>query len=284
MRGRYEVAWIHNRPINAYVIKRLNPSTKVVLHMHNNHLADIDEVLFNKVLASVDLVVTVSEFIRRGIVERCPGLASKVRVVLNGVNIERFSPSWNGNAQRDPVILFVGRLTENKGAHFLLEAMERVVSYIPQAKLLVVGSPAFGHVPRTPYSEELKQRAAKLKSNVEFTGYVKNEDLPAVHRKAIVFVCPSVWEEPCALSILEAMASGLPVIASKTGGTPEVVGDAGILYDSENIESLAANIMALLREKERRAYLGRQARERAERQFTWARSASEIKAILKELV
>jgi len=279
----YEIAWIHNESHYVSTIRRLNPSVKIVLHMHSHSLYELDEAQFDKVLSSVDLVVSVSEFIRKGIVERRPSAASKVHVVHNGVNTVKFTPLSTSNEQEHPVILYVGRVIERKGVHLLMEAMERVITQFPQSKLIIVGSKLFGDNSETPYIKMLKQYSAKLGDSVVFTGYVKKDELPAIYQKATVFVCPSNWGEPFGLTNLEAMASGLPVIASHRGGIPEAIGDAGILVDPEDVDSLADNIIQLLGDAKLREHFGQKARKRAEEQFTWERMASEMRDILEEL-
>ena len=279
----YKIVWIHNETDYVPIIRKLNPDVKIVLHLHSHSLYELDEPHFDQVLSGVDLVVSVSEYIRKGIVERCPSAASKVRVVHNGVNIVKFTPLFTTDKQEHPVILYVGRVIERKGVHLLMQAMERVITQFPQSKLIIVGSRLFGDNSETPYIKMLKQESAKLGDSIVFTGYVQKDDLPAIYQKATVFVCPSNWGEPFGLTNLEAMASGLPVIAAKRGGIPEAVGDAGMLIDPEDIDSLADSIIQLLGDSQLRASLGHKARKRVEEQFTWQRMASEMRAILEEL-
>jgi glycosyltransferase involved in cell wall biosynthesis len=190
--------------------------------------------------------------------------------------------AYNGSA-RARKILFVGRLIQEKGVHCLIEAVKVVFRRFPDATLEIVGSSWFGENRSTPYIAALKAAASALGSRVLFTGYVQSDRLPDIYRSAAVFVAPSVWSEPFGKMNLEAMACGLAVVSSPRGGIPEVIGDAGVLCEPDDVVALADSIMTLLGDDRLRSEMGRRARERAKTLFTWDGAVLRIEELLQEI-
>jgi glycosyltransferase involved in cell wall biosynthesis len=173
----------------------------------------------------------------------------------------------------------VGRLTPHKGVDRLLQALP------PGARLRVVGST--GHDSRPPendYPRLLHHLAAGR--DVRFLGALSDAELPAAYRSATVLVLPSVHEtcygrrvavsELLGLSLLEAMASGTPVVASSVGGVPEIVQDGvtGFLVPPGDVEALRARVEQLLSDKPLARRMGMHAREHVLERFTWAHVAA----------
>jgi glycosyltransferase involved in cell wall biosynthesis len=199
----------------------------------------------------------------------------RTHVIYGGASPDRFFP--DPAAERHGA-LFVGRLTPHKGVDRLLAAM-------PAGALLrVVGSA--GHDPRPPerdYPILLRQLA--VGRNVHFLGTARDAELPALYRSARVFVLPSV-ERTCygrdvrvsellGLSILEAMASGTPVIASRVGGVPEIVldGETGFLVPPGDVAALHDALARVLSDPALAQRLGANARGLVVERFTWQRVA-----------
>jgi glycosyltransferase involved in cell wall biosynthesis len=200
---------------------------------------------------------------------------ARTRVIHGGADPARFRPDRD---DRRAGVLYVGRITPHKGLDRLLRALPA------GAALTIAGST--GHDRRAPerdYPALLREAAARRQ--VRFTGPVPEDDLPVLHRRAAVFVLPTV-EETCygravgitellGLSVLEAMASGTPVIASRTGGLPEVVrdGDTGFLVTPGDVGELHDRIDELLRDPRRAQRMGEAARADVLDRFTWHRTA-----------
>ena len=217
-------------------------------------------------------------------VSRSP--ADLTRVIYGGADPTRFRP---GPEEQRLGVLYVGRITPHKGLDRLLEALPA------GARLTVAGSA--GHDPRPPdrdYPALLRRLACGR--DVEFAGPVREEDLAGLHRRAEVFVLPTV-ETTCfgravritellGLSVLEAMASGTPVIASRTGGVPEVVvdGETGFLVPPGDVGELRDRIERLLRDVALARRLGEAARELVLEHFTWERTARRCLAAYEELL
>ena len=298
--GHFPIIYIHNRPALVTKMKESNPESQILLHMHNNHLRDLDQAAFSKTMADTDLVISCSHYFANGIIGKDPASKTKSRVLYNGVDLQTFSPSSGRETQKGSIspagsrkhspgssnILFVGRLNEGKGVHLLIEAMKQVLIKIPESRLTIVGSHWFGVNQDTPYIKNLREESRDVQDHIIFAGYVPHDQLPLAYASASVFVQPSIYPEAFPLTCLEAMASGLPVIASNRGGLPEEIGETGILFDPEGnqaVSELAQKIISVLQDPQSAHQLGEKARERAERFFGWQRIAKEFDIILKEL-
>jgi glycosyltransferase involved in cell wall biosynthesis len=211
---------------------------------------------------------------------------ARTRVIYGGADPHRFAP--DSVASRDGV-LFVGRLTPHKGVDRLIQAVP------PGARLRVAGSA--GHDPALPERDyPLLLRRLAAGRDVEFLGPVPDDALPSLYRQAAVLVLPSVHQtcygrtvqvsELLGLAVLEAMASGTPVVCSRLGGLPEVVQDGvtGFLVEPGNIRELRERLAELLCNPPLAAHLGRNARELALERFTWQACADRCLEAYKELL
>jgi glycosyltransferase involved in cell wall biosynthesis len=210
----------------------------------------------------------------------------KTRVVYGGADPQRFAPG--ADLDRDGV-LFVGRLTPHKG-------IDRLIRALPEgARLTVAGTG--GHDPRPPARDyPLLLRTLARDRDVAFPGAVPDADLPVLHRRAAVFVLPTVKQdcygrtfaisELLGLSVLEAMASGTPVVASRLDGLPEVVrdGETGFLVTPGDVGELHERIAQLLGDRALAARMGRRGRETVLEQFTWEACAQRCLAAYEELL
>jgi glycosyltransferase involved in cell wall biosynthesis len=121
----------------------------------------------------------------------------------------------------------------------------------------------------------------RVDSDFKFQGWAEHEELPAEYEDADVFVFPSVWDEPFGIPVAEAMAAGLPVVASRVGGIPEIVadGETGMLVEPDDASALAAALEQLVNDAELRARLGEAGRLRAAERFSWDRAAAAYRAL-----
>jgi glycosyltransferase involved in cell wall biosynthesis len=211
--------------------------------------------------------------------------ASATRVVYGGTDPQRYRPGPDDERRG---VLFVGRLTPHKGVDRLLRALPA------GASLTVVGSG--GHDPHPPERDypDLLRRLADGRS-VTFRGAVSDDELRALYRSAAVFVLPSVHEtcygrhieisELLGLSVLEAMASGTPVVCSRVGGLVEVVrdGETGFLVAPGDIAALHDRLELLLRDTRLARELGTNARDAVLERFTWDACARRCVDAYREL-
>jgi spore coat protein SA len=177
--------------------------------------------------------------------------------------------------------LFVGRLSDKKGPHVLIHAMQHVVRRIPGAALLLVGSKWFGANRVDSYGEMLRTMASRVSARVIFVGYVPTHLVQEYFWVADLLVCPSQWQEPLARVHYEAMAAGLPIVTTCRGGNPEVVSGFGnglTVQDYFDPEVIAAAICQILSDPAADE-MGRQGRKLAETRFSWDRVAHELTSV-----
>jgi glycosyltransferase involved in cell wall biosynthesis len=181
--------------------------------------------------------------------------------------------------------LFVGRLVEKKGLRYLLDAMPAIIARDSRAELLVVG---FG-----PELPALREQAARLgiEGQVRFVGAVSQEDLPQFYRNATVFVAPFVEasngdREGLGLVVAEAMACGCPVVVGNVGGASDLLGggDNGLLVDARKPSALAAAIVELLVDEERRLLMASRGAAFVRTNFGWDAIAARYAALLKRVI
>ncbi len=209
---------------------------------------------------------------------------NKFTVIYNAINASDFSFSHNPQVKKklgmkpsDPLLVWVGRIIEQKGLKYLVQAMQQVTRVFPTAKLLVVGTGT--------ELKKLKKQAAKLglTDKIVFYGAENNrKTLNDLLRGCDLFVFPSIWE-PFGMVITEAMASGLPVVATKTGGIPEIVDNkTGWLVPVRNSRKLADAIVTALKDSHLLRKKGLAGRKVAETKFNWKKAATETIAVYKK--
>jgi glycogen synthase len=222
---------------------------------------------------AADRVIAVSRRMRVDILEHFQVDPAKVVVIHNGIDPDRFRRTQARDALarrgvREPYVLFVGRITDQKGIFHLLEAAPKLP---PGVQVVLCAS-----APDTPEIEARLKRVLPEHPNVVWIGeMVPVSEVVQLYSHAAVFVCPSVYE-PFGLINLEAMACETPVVASAVGGIVEVVedGKTGVLVEPAQPEALAAAIRGLLEDPARGRAMGRAGRLRVEAQFSW-RSVAE---------
>jgi glycogen synthase len=192
--------------------------------------------------------------------QRCPPLV----VIPNSLDSASFgAPIDSGN---NHTVLFVGRIERVKGVPTLLEAARLVVEACPDAQILLAGA-AHPNLPQQEVSASIERLG--LAHAVKLLGHLPQDQLLECYRSAALCVLPSHYET-FGLAALEAMAYGIPVVASATGGLPEVLaqGRAGVLVPPGDVPALAQAIIGLLRDPLRRRQLGQAGRQHARAQFS----------------
>ncbi|MCL6613757.1 MAG: glycogen synthase, partial [Firmicutes bacterium] len=232
-------------------------------------------------LLASDLVITVSGAMKQDLLQTHPVPAERVRVVHNGIDPERFRPAAGRDALnrlglREPYVLFVGRISRQKGIEVLLEAAPLLP---PEAAVAICAGAA-----DTPeLAEEMRERARGLPNVRWYEEMFPHKEVVELYSHAAVFVCPSRYE-PFGLINLEAMACGRPVVASRTGGIPEVVldGVTGLLVPPGDPVALARAVTALLADPGKAAAMGAAGRRRVEEEFTWEKVARKTLGVYAE--
>ncbi len=311
-RRDFDIVHVHNFSQFVPIIRALNPRQKIVLHMQGEWLTQLHRPMIKKRLRHVDIVIGCSSYLMNKLVRAIPELAGRTRTVYNGVDPGRFKANgkYDGDRQKERLnLLFVGRHSPEKGVHDLLEAMKKVVEKFPKAHLKIVG-PKYT-VPhdvivgmsddpkvldlmrfyqKNPYEDGgylsylETQRRNGLQENVSFTDSIPHSQLPELYQEADVLVNPSL-SETFGISLVEAMASQVPVVATKVGGMVEVVDDGktGFLTESADQNKLATVLVKLLSDKSLRQQMGKAGRDRVEKYFNWEKIAQQLLEVYKSL-
>lgn len=291
----FDVVYLHNEP-NILLFLEQRAGQKIVLHMHNDHLsARIFRPFYRRALAKADRVICVSDYIRRCATASFPEHAAKFVAIVNATDPQVFRPYGDEalDALKDVVnfdpgcryLLYVGRLNEIKGVHVLIEAFQKVHSVMPNTRLIIAGSSFFEGAAKTPYERGLVELAMPVRDSIVFTGYLPHRKLKYLYSKADIVVFPSVWPEPFGLVMLEAMAAGSCLIASRVGAIPEVIvdGEDGILVAPNDSVGLAAAICGVLENPEKKLELERRGREKVLRSYTWERLVGELESTFEAI-
>jgi len=245
-------------------------------------------------LRAADRVIAVSQHIGDQATEL--GVSpSRVRVIHSGVDATRFRPRLPsqqtaarerlGLRTHTPLVLFVGNLEPRKQVDVLLRAMSHVRHALPEAEFLVVGSgESAGALDQTARLQHLRDELG-LTGSVRFAGRVTEEQLLDAYAAADVFALPSSSEAQ-GIVALEAMACGLPVVASAVGGLLGTIEDqhTGLLVASGDVEGLAAGIVELLGNPARRVTMGEAARQAVESRFTWSHAVAATCEVYREVL
>jgi glycosyltransferase involved in cell wall biosynthesis len=194
------------------------------------------KLLLSRTLKTTDKIIAVSNSTKKDLMNYFNIPAEKISVVLEAadekfkpLNPEEVSDVKQKNNLNFPFILYVGNLAKHKNIPMLIEAFYKIKKKNIECKLVIAGKKEWEY-------KEIFETVDKLnlQNNVVFTGYVLDEDLPALYNAADLFVYPSLYEG-FGLPPLEAMACGTPVITSNTSSLPEVVGNAGIMVDPYDV-------------------------------------------------
>ena len=232
------------------------------------------------------LVVTVSKYSLEKIKQFYSVDESKVRVVPNGVDPQKFKPLTDlAGAKRqfglgnEPCVLFVGSLIPRKGLPFLVKAAEKIVKERGETKFLIVGE--------GPSKSQLlgALEAANLSGNFKFLGNIKEDVLAEAYNCADLIVLPSI-QEGQGIVLLEAEASAKPVVAFDAGGVNEAVrgGETGLLVNCGNTDDLADAMIRLLSDNNLRQKMGANGRKFVLENYTWDICAEKMLTVYRELL
>ncbi|MBU3958257.1 MAG: glycosyltransferase family 4 protein [Candidatus Omnitrophica bacterium] len=231
-----------------------------------------------------DRTIAISQAVKEHLMEDFGVKAENISIVHNGIDINRFrvqSAEYRVQKKKDlglgegPIVGIVARLSDVKGHIYLIEAMKTVLEKIPDAQLLIVGEGKM--------EKELKALVQKLKieNNVNFVPSVY--ETPEILSIMDLFVMPSL-KEGLGLSLIEAMAQGLAVIGSDVGGIRSLIKHdyTGILVEPRDSNQLSSEIINLLRDAQKRKFLGAQAQSFVSQNFSGEQMATETEGVYSE--
>jgi len=217
-----------------------------------------------------DMIIAVSQFTANQVHELLGVERSRIRVVGHGVH-----PPLLATRAEEKMVLAVGAIQLRKNTARLVEAFEA----LPQEWTLVLAGAASGYG-----AEQILERIenSRARQRIRVAGYVSPKELEQLYARAAIFAFPSL-DEGFGMPVLEAMAHGVPVVTSNCSALPEVAGEAAVLIDPQRVDEIAAALLELAANSERRAMLVRAGKARAE-SFPWSRAVNGTYAVYRELV
>ncbi len=293
------------------VIREYNPTAKIVLHLHAEWFSQGDSRVFERRLKDVDLVTAVSGYVAEKTRRDFPAIADRCEVIYNGIDAREFvrERDYAVSPDKPKRILYAGAISPHRGLHILLEAFKIVVKRYPNVRLDLVGpegnyalqdtfdirdgalrksvAPYYAFKPlsflksklfpsslnRATYRSYLEgMMPAEVSERTKFHGLVRHRAQLIEHYYAgDIFVLPSICNDSFGIPVVEAMAAGSPVVASRSGGVVETVKDreTGFIVEKNDPEQLAYTLVRLLEDDALREKMGRAGRERALSRFTW---------------
>jgi glycosyltransferase involved in cell wall biosynthesis len=270
-RLRIDIVHIHFGGRSVRWLARAATGAKIVVHLHGRILEPRGLSPIDFSARGADIMVAASDAVASRVV------GGPARVIYAGTDV----PPRDSNALRrstsEVILGTAGRLIPRKGVEFLLSAAATLQDEFPNLRVEIAGSG-----PQRPYLEQTSARL-RLTEHVKFLGWI--DDLRSVLPRWDIFVMPSL-EEGFPIAALEAMAAGLPVVASGVGGVPELVedGKTGWLIPPGDVEALAARLRHLLRSPEEQLRMGANARARVRDHFSLAQMTENFGKLYDELV
>ncbi|MEO0096026.1 MAG: glycosyltransferase family 4 protein [candidate division WOR-3 bacterium] len=273
---KFDVIHLHGAiaPTLPYLALKYS-NAKNFVTFHSAYEESFGYVLWEPVLEQyfrrIDGMIAVSTVARDCVMRYFP--IGECRIIPNGIDTERFRPDVppiEELQKYSPKILFVGRFEPRKGLKYLLMAFPEVVKEFPEAKLIVVGEGFLEHYYRR-YIEE------HIKDNVIFVGFVKPEELPRYYSSCDIYCSPATGAESFGIVLLEAMASGKPIVASDIPGYRTILSDGveGVLFEPMNPEALAEKIIYLLKKPDLMKKFGNAGREKSKK-YDWKIVAKQV--------
>lgn len=242
--GPFDVVVFEGGPCDAMALYEDYCGDALMYHLHYDPTTPFHSTGYSRVIA-------VSDYVANSWRCNCLDPVTDVRVAHNGIDVSKFQRGFTeddrkairarfGFAPDDFVALYCGRIIEVKGVLELLKAIQRIDD--DHVKLMVVGSPDFAKSSRTPYLNKVQSLVDELGDRIAFTGYVPNDQVYQYSKSADVQVVPSLWEDAAPTVCMEAMAAGLPLLVTRSGGIQEyTTPECAVIVEKDEriIDSLA---------------------------------------------
>lgn len=241
----------------------------IILHMHNE-VRESKAQYYETIHRNIKMILTVSDYISRKISILFPD--NKIETIHNGIDLKNFTKNAEstvfrqqfGFDEKDFVIVYCGRINKEKGVSELINAM-LLLKDNTNIKLMIIGGSFFGNSDNEDdFVRSLKAKAQSIEQRIIFTGYIPYEILPDYLRIADIAILPSIWDEPFGLTIVEALAAGLPIITTRSGGIPEICEGVATIVNRDNIvNNLVTAILDLYNHPEKRKQMAADSINRA---------------------
>lgn len=255
-RQQYDLIIVENRPGYVITLNEQLINTPCILHLHNNFL-NVDTLNASTIYQSYSRIIGISNYITDKVNQIAPK-QKKAITVHNAIDTQQFYETLParresfGFSDDDFILVYSGRLNEEKGILPLVQAVKQLPNIHP--KLLIIGDSNYGtDKGPTPFVKQLQLEVESIKYQVVFTGFVDYSQIPSYLKSVDIAVIPSMWDEPFGLTVVEAMAAGLPLITTRSGGIPEICEGVATIVERDNIvENLTNAIIDLYENPEKR--------------------------------
>ena len=264
----YDFIILENSPGHAYKLSQRGYNN-LILHLNNdllNSKSRYHDIIFN----SFTKILTCSDYIKERVSTIQP--CSKIQTLYNAIDVKSFLPKEEslisrktvGFSKEDFVIVYSGRINKDKGVSELIDAMLTLKNK-PNFKLMIIGGTFFANANNeNEFVHSLKDKAKAIEDRIVFTGFIPYKHVSDYLQLADIAVLPSMWEEPFGLTVVEALASGIPLVTTRSGGIPEICeGVATIVEKKDIVNNLAAAILDLYEHPEKRKQMAEISIERA---------------------
>ena len=298
---RYDVVICHESFSLAYLVHLVFPRKKIITYIHNSkvHLDFDEEMKKRYVIASTGGMVLGSKESLSDLQQRFGYLPRETRVILNGIDIDRFNSEKRERYQDemrerygipldDFVFIYCGRISPIKNIDRILKSFLELADDLSAARLVIVGSASQDNYGDISYEEQLHRMIPEDRaSRVIFTGFIPQEELPQIYAVADCGILGTKKSETLTLFLLECLACGIPVIAPKLGALPDVIREEkeGILLDREySIEQMQNAMRKMIRNKTEWQSRSKEIEQYIQQNFTWQRVADEMVKLIREVV
>lgn len=282
---------VHHLLVNAWVADFIRGlyGVRYIVTSHGSDLYVVskDRRYFRKTreaLRAADSITVVSADTREKLLRMFgKELAHKTRTIPGAIRVDKFPEKMSTDSLGEirkkykltegGIVLFTGRLIDEKGVKYLVKAASRIKSQI-----IIAGD--------GPQKKKLQDMVKEKKlGNVRLTGYIDHDTLIKLYYVADVFVAPSVWDDPMPLTIIEAMAAKLPVVVTRKGGIATAVkdGSTGFFVNTRNASDIVMKVNRLLEDKALRRKVGERARSEVLKKFTWKKIANRFDLIYSKI-
>ena len=292
----FDVIQIENRPTFVPIVRRYFPHTPILLSLHSlTFMSFLSRERAHSILRQVNGVTSVVSFVTHTMKRRYPRYAHKFRTATLGCDTAKFRPRSPSEKQQirrrwgvagSFNVLFVGRIIYKKGLHTIVRAVALLRKKHPRMRIVAVGSSWPGVRRQTPYMRHVRSLASRLRVPIRFTGYIPPAHVHRMYHLGDVFVCPTQFREGFATVNSEAMASGIPLVASSLGGVRNVVthGRSGLLVHAyTSPAAFARAIGKIMASPELRRRLAHGGRQGIVSSFSWHRTVHQLKRQYRQI-
>ncbi len=282
--------WILPQGLVGVFLKKLF-KVPLLVTIHGSDLFPLKNMVFKNlqkfVVENADFITVNTEATKNELLGRFPECKPKIKIIPMGVNSDFFKKLKIKKPikySKNKLLLFVGRLSDQKGLQYLIDAMPGIVKEEASAKLLIIGE--------GPYKAELEKQINKSKVNdyIEFLGSLPSSEIVKYHNYADVFILPSLANktgtEALGLALMEAMSSGCAVIGTDIGGIPSLIKNShnGILVPQKDSKELAKAVIMLLRNRKKAETIGKNASNFIRRNYSWDKVGKEFIKIYEKAI